>query len=303
LKPHSNYAEIILKNWGLRPLGDIDLTRFVTVMSTRKSRYVVRLMYADQAYAVARLLLAAGHSTIARRVPSIIPTLNGEFTVPADRKRRLIVCTFLFGSTPVEPTVKVANQLGALLARLHQVSPAVTDEQTPTGRDLASASWFQAMRTAAADHRATEIERDLTSKAIDTVKAIGSTYSSLQRILIHGDITTRNLTYNENGVGIFDFGGVISAPRLLDVQGALANIAGLAGALQPSLADSLIEGYSEVWPLPETEQALLKVAMVGDLARIMAWIRQSGSSRTREWIRTEKTYRLRLLQGLLSDFD
>ena len=258
----------------------------------------------DRARAVSELLDDGRKEVcLADRIPALMPTRRGGLAVPFDAGTALLMCTYLPGETPTSPSRSVVRQSGEILACLHQLSASLSYSgyKEMRGRDLATSAWYQAMDAALHKASLTAEERRLARRCVESVRRLESRYLQLPRIVLHGDVTMRNLAIREGKIGLFDFGGALVAPRLFDVQASLANLAGRTGTFQADLVDAFMTSYSAVWPLQPAEWSLLKVVMAADLARIIAWLADEGQQRMGSLAQPERAYRLSLLRDLHAD--
>ena len=138
------------------------------------------------------------------------------------------------------------------------------------------------------------------SNQIDSVAT--ERYQRADGIPCHGDFNGENFVIrNRKLIGLIDFGGVIIAPKVFDVQNCLQNVACSNGEFDSDIAEKIIRGYCKEISLNQSELAAIPSILIADLLRTLAWIFELRADLDHRIKPSEAIFRLKLLIVLKND--
>jgi Ser/Thr protein kinase RdoA (MazF antagonist) len=121
-------------------------------------------------------------------------------------------------------------------------------------------------------------------------------YQRTDSIPCHGDLNGGNFIIGTKKlVGLIDFGGVIIAPKVFDVQNCLQNIACSNGEVDSDITERIILGYCKEVSLTQLELEIIPSILIADLLRTLAWIFESRADLNCRIKPSEAIFRLKLL--------
>lgn len=288
---------VLRDRWELE-VSRIDLARSVMLVTSDGATLVARLLPT----AAVRLIHAvlAGANGLSGSVPVVVPDHSGAAFVSLSSDTSLIVTTFLVGDQPVAIDAGLAEQIGSIVAKLHQASTNVAAHGQRFGRDIAGTDWVRAItRWTCSDPAAENLRR----WALTTYPQVIDDYTSLPLAIGHGDIQRENIAIGHS-VGLYDFGGCYLGARALDLANAVVNLAGASGELNGQLASAVLKGYTDHVRLTDREAELLPVVAALDLVRIVAWLDTAGRGRLdADELLVRRGWRVKLARSLIAELD
>lgn len=124
-------------------------------------------------------------------------------------------------------------------------------------------------------------------------------YQRADSIPCHGDLNGGNFVIrNQKLVGVIDFGGVIIAPKVFDVQNCLQNVACSNGKFDSDIAEKIVRGYCKEINLSQSELAAIPSILIADLLRTLAWVFELRADLDHRIKPSEAIFRLKLLEVL-----
>ncbi len=215
-----------------------------------------------------------------------LPSLAGDCVQVVDGIP-VLVKTYIAGTPVGAMTASRAEQLGALLARIHRV-PVYA--QLPADHAMAPETMVRLGRAAAHAEFSTWIEHALQRLDLD--------WSGLSRGIVHGDLFPDNLIERTDGRLVpIDFEEACLYPCVFDLGMALVGLANIHG-LDPDHARQLLGGYRSAGALPQSELEYLPTMFETSAAMTACWryelSRGEGpaTGERRDWRDMRATYRL-----------
>ena len=141
----------------------------------------------------------------------------------------------------------VFSEFGAAIARLHQIEPS---ESLPefvrlTPRCLSEAAWTIA-----------QARPDVAWTVSELFTALNSTYTDENKVVLHGDVHTKNFLVKDSKVSLIDLDQSGLGPAAADLGSFLASLhyddctGQITQELRATLERSFLAGYQTIRPLP-----------------------------------------------------
>ncbi|OVE79899.1 hypothetical protein BVY01_01295, partial [bacterium I07] len=162
-----------------------------------------------------------------------------------------ILKRYFQGEVCPELDFRMLNQLGAMLARLHQIpSPEYLPKTFPYGLD-----YFE---TLPSSFSGCAFAKWLINKQDYLINTIDS---RLPRGLVHGDVFYDNVLFSTNHqlMAVIDFEEACQYYKVFDLGMCIVGTCANRGEISLSKAKAFIDGYQSIKSLQESEKAALQV--------------------------------------------
>lgn len=124
-------------------------------------------------------------------------------------------------------------------------------------------------------------------------------YQRADSIPCHGDLNGGNFVIRDKKlIGLIDFGGIIIAPKVFDIQNCLQNVACSNGEFDSDIAEKIVLGYCKETSLNQSELAAIPSILIADLLRTLTWIFELRTDLNHRIKPSEAIFRLKLLEVL-----
>ena len=296
----------ILANWEIEKINSIRTlwggSSSNWIVKTPVGKYVLRNAGTNRAYIDFQILII---NELAKQgfpysIPQFLPVNDTYYTKFQDHF--WLLYEFVTGN-PLKAIsgVEQAYHIGQVVAQFHKIARKIDDNSIHNfalalfETETVASNFQERVGLIGTNKRHTPADKlflahvNLFLKAIDKIPCSDKvTTKSLVSMPIYDDWHGHNIVSAKGKiVGLIEFDSLVTAPRIVDIQNALLDVAGTKQGVDIRQLPAFIQGYTAVLPLSKLELSLVYSLMIDRITAIISDIlseKKAKGSRHRDGV-------------------